>query len=85
MSNHTHGPWKIAGVEPSGSTVIEGCGMVVARVAGAVGETSRDAAIVTAAPEMLEALKGIFGHMHLPECPYLNHVREVIAKAEGRA
>ena len=36
------------------------------------------------ASELLEAIDRLFGHAHIPECPHLDHLRKVIARAEGR-
>lgn len=81
MSKHTPGPWIIADD-----------GTIEAKHLGRVGFLTHaapaDAALIAAAPEMYEALKGIlYEFPDDAEDPFigLQSARAAIAKAEGRS
>lgn len=85
MSTHTPGPWS-ARIDPHGKPhywIKTPGGFVIARVSGH-GES--DAALIAAAPEMLEALRNLLVY-DTGDMPgdYIEAARGVIAKAEGRA
>lgn len=90
---HTPGPWQVAGTRHSGdlkigrNTRLHMVGPDEDAVAAVffdmeTGRGLKDARLIAAAPDMLEALHNALG-AGLPEI-VANHVRAAIAKAEGK-
>lgn len=91
-AKHTKGPWEVTqpcfevksdplfwqqGVKSGGKRVA---------VASGVGqeEAQANAALIAAAPELLEACKQAQEHFKLAGDPIQNYYAEIIARAEGR-
>ena len=90
MANSTPGPWKAGGFATRGDCA--GMRVIVTSPAAsfapvepvAFSVVNRNADLIAAAPEMLEALRdAITGGFACPE-PMLDRMKAVIAKAEGR-
>jgi hypothetical protein len=84
--SHTPGPWTYReGYRGTEEYVVqrghEG-GFVVEGLSKERAEA--DARLIAAAPEMLEALKGLLDRFYAPACPEWDAVRAAIAKAEGK-
>ena len=80
MSKHTPGPWKLVDRD---SVLIP---IAPYEWAEAYGGTEANARLIAAAPDLLEALKGMLLHMGMDEDewnkPTFDHARAAIAKAE---
>ena len=103
MSKHTKGPWKIGTPPPNGEqTIGDARGMMVAVATTGIGmgeETKANARLIAAAPELLDALKGIMNivsetlgvagyypdedYADWDEFPELQAAEAAIAKAKG--
>jgi hypothetical protein len=91
MSKHTPGPWQLAYMGAGGWKVSNANWVESLR---SVGMTKEDARLIAAAPELLQALKGMTSMYdsenkstkHTSECPcYHCKARTAIAKAEGQS
>jgi len=108
MSTHTPGPWHVDTAGHPNADVRAACGRAVAftwMVCCGTPKTSEqykarteidraNARLIAAAPEMLEALQGLFGadmesvmmgHGHHDQVEAIAKARAAIAKAEGRS
>lgn len=93
VSKHTPGPWMFYATN-AGCDIYErlsmGKGECVAHVVGGVRGFEANAALIAAAPELLEALKVLVDRSLISNLePYLiepiRKAKEAIAKAEGRS
>jgi len=75
---HTRGPWYVNGCELIGDSTILA---TLCWHTGRDAENAADAALIAAAPDLLQALKKARGH--LTHRPMLDMVDRVIAKADG--
>lgn len=95
MSNHTPGPWTVevrndwVNSYDQLPLVCEVDDLVIVAKDGMIGSNGGDARIIAAAPEMLEALKGIAEKRSDFKTDYdyaqwvVSVAKEIIAKAEG--
>ena len=92
MSGHTPGPWRVW--EKDSSVVVDQQNHRTATASGGADHTFPNARLIAAAPDLLDALKAVaaayeykrqgsigIGPMYTP--PYVQAVRDAIAKAEG--
>jgi hypothetical protein len=92
---HTPGPWEYEKPDENGNAVVgvelenEADGFSIAVVcSGSPDQTLADAALIAAAPELLDALRSIVNTCNVriddPRIKYFDEARAAIAKAEGR-
>lgn len=83
MSKHTPGPWNAGGVITDNIS-----GAIATILENENGDPRANAALIAAAPEMLEALmrlENALGHMEHPDADILGRIAmDAIAKAEGK-
>lgn len=85
----TPGPWKFSfeGVDPEWAIVTNAHGLIVANV-NADSRQEANARLIAAAPELLEALRGVVAMQYSKPsflAASMEQARAAIAKAEGRA
>lgn len=94
MSKHTRGPWRVSGVGPTGSVrlIYRATGETTYPVATVqldsldrlgAGDTDATANLISAAPEMLEALELVFRTARGLPKNTLDAVTAAIAKARS--
>lgn len=81
--NHTPGPWRIGTPPPNGEQTIGHKGLMVAVVTTGAGcPTMANARLISAAPDLLEALRAILEHTSV-HIALAHRAHEVIRKATG--
>jgi hypothetical protein len=83
MNKHAPGPWSLFS---NGRTVKSGGGLLIAEVYGGTDdEIDATAALIAAAPELLDVLEYILSHETIANPYRLYEARGAIAKARGAA
>ena len=103
MSKHTPGPWRLSPARNALGVVLGGParpmhhgGTTVGQIASACsqewmesGELEANAALIAAAPELLDAIRGLVDFIEIDEIKInalaLESARDAISKAEGGA
>ena len=89
MNKHTPGPWRIGAPPPNGEqTIGNSQGLMVAiATTGAGIPTNANARLISAAPDLLEALQAIVSTCSVriddPRIDHFDAARRAIAKAKG--
>ena len=91
MSKHTPGPWQVGHFDSNmicdSDGANRGCAPI-ARVEGTAAERRANARLIAAAPELLEALRGLLDPATNEDGEWYRQAREAaraaIAKAEGK-
>lgn len=94
MSKHTPGPWAVKFSKYESDVLLVQAGMPSNRVLARFGGEDEpldeaamaDAALIAAAPDLLNALRGLMAWCagDVLDLPEVNAARAAIAKAEGR-
>ena len=84
---NTDGPW-ITRWDEEGGAFVTGGGTVIANMVGPAQNRKANARLIAAAPDLLDALKGMLditvGDIYSLD-PAVNAARKAIAKSEGRS
>ena len=80
---HTPGPWEVA-EKRDGLQIIRNYEAWPVGTVLNCPKLEANAALIAAAPEMLEALKEVIQEMGAEDCPWYDKAKSAIDKAEGR-